>query len=411
MAIHFRCPCGAVLNAPNNSTLKAGECPTCGKVVVVPKGAVAVLQVPRLTPSAGYPAVRTTPAPVGSTAAKTTASTVLKVAAPAQGIASVAEPDLEPAVAELDSDLGEKDTATDLVRVEPPPRSRLRRAQAPAPPPVEEAEELDEAEDVNDAAALAEAEDDEQDEDIAVAEVEEDFDEDTAADLEAVNDVDDGMDEDVAEEDDMASEALEPDDDMVEEEAKPQRPARAGKTGAVGRGGEMRSKRAGRSGGRSGRPRRGVKMQKCGSCGEQVMVGARKCPECGEPVTAKGGSGMKIVIGLVVLIVLAVGGIAGAYYMDMLPAGLKGTIDGMMGKTPAKPKAGTDKATEKAGDEALDTAAEDESIGEEDESAGPASAREIDLGTDGFDVDVPAIEFESPTAPPKDSAYKEDIEL
>ena len=47
-------------------------CPTCGKVVVVPQEAVAVLQVPRLSPARGIPLVQATPLPATVPAAPAT---------------------------------------------------------------------------------------------------------------------------------------------------------------------------------------------------------------------------------------------------------------------------------------------------------------------------------------------------
>ncbi|MHC4199529.1 MAG: hypothetical protein ACYSU0_06020 [Planctomycetota bacterium] len=42
MPLHFRCPCGTVLAADDGSAEKGGQCPSCGKVVIVPEGAAAI---------------------------------------------------------------------------------------------------------------------------------------------------------------------------------------------------------------------------------------------------------------------------------------------------------------------------------------------------------------------------------
>ncbi len=42
MPLHFRCPCGTVLAADDGSAEKGGQCPSCGKVVIVPERAAAI---------------------------------------------------------------------------------------------------------------------------------------------------------------------------------------------------------------------------------------------------------------------------------------------------------------------------------------------------------------------------------
>jgi len=42
MRLYFKCPCGAVLDAPEGRQGSAGECPACGRIVVVPEGAMPI---------------------------------------------------------------------------------------------------------------------------------------------------------------------------------------------------------------------------------------------------------------------------------------------------------------------------------------------------------------------------------
>jgi hypothetical protein len=42
MPLHFKCRCGALLDAPDYAAGRGGECPACSKIVVVPQEAVAV---------------------------------------------------------------------------------------------------------------------------------------------------------------------------------------------------------------------------------------------------------------------------------------------------------------------------------------------------------------------------------
>ena len=58
MAAHFRCPCGIVLNVAEGSAGKGGQCPSCGKVVIVPGDAAVVVpgQLGRAAPPADTPA-------------------------------------------------------------------------------------------------------------------------------------------------------------------------------------------------------------------------------------------------------------------------------------------------------------------------------------------------------------------
>ena len=112
MRLHFRCPCGAVCNVPTTAIGKAGECPTCGKVVVVPTNAIIVSDAP---PPGGMliPRPRTTPLP----------GTMTAVAVPPGVSTAVAELDEIPA--EL---LAGDDDAFDgaLEAVAPAPSQALR---------------------------------------------------------------------------------------------------------------------------------------------------------------------------------------------------------------------------------------------------------------------------------------------
>ena len=48
MPIHFKCPCGRVLLSEDEYAGRKGECPSCGKILIVPQavGALAPLAVP-----------------------------------------------------------------------------------------------------------------------------------------------------------------------------------------------------------------------------------------------------------------------------------------------------------------------------------------------------------------------------
>ena len=54
MPLHFRWPCGTVLTADDGSAEKGGQCPSCGKIVIVPEQAAAVA-VDELKPAAPAP--------------------------------------------------------------------------------------------------------------------------------------------------------------------------------------------------------------------------------------------------------------------------------------------------------------------------------------------------------------------
>jgi uncharacterized Zn finger protein (UPF0148 family) len=54
MPVHFRCPCGTVLTADDGSAEKGGQCPSCGKVVIVPEKAVTIA-ADELKPAAPAP--------------------------------------------------------------------------------------------------------------------------------------------------------------------------------------------------------------------------------------------------------------------------------------------------------------------------------------------------------------------
>ena len=42
MAIYYRCPCTAVLESPEDTHRGRTYCPSCGKVIVIPKDAVSL---------------------------------------------------------------------------------------------------------------------------------------------------------------------------------------------------------------------------------------------------------------------------------------------------------------------------------------------------------------------------------
>jgi len=414
MAVHFRCPCGAVLNAPPHSAMRAGECPTCGKIVVVPEGAVAVINVPRLTPRGGFPSVQPAqaaqPAPAGG----------VQVAAPDQGVAAVADdiPDAFPepadaAAAELlveDEVAEEGIVADDGVEGAEGADDAVFEADVGGEDDLPVMEAVEEGEPVVDAEVTGAAADEE-----------------PALEAEAFA-ADDG-DEAEAELEAVAEDEPEPvEEEPVEKPARPKRTTsrmdRAGKSGrartAAGDGAsEKRSKRAGRVG-RSGRHT--GRTQPCASCGEPVPVGARKCRACGEPVKAKGGMGKVIVI-LLVLVVVAVVGVAGVYFVKpgLLPAAVHGPLDGILGggaaegekkDEPAKEAADGDAAADtKAGGEVVDAAADADA--DADDSDAPTSARDTKIpGMDNaLDVDVPTLDFDETPATPAPAGDGESIEM
>ena len=56
MPLHFRCPCGVILNSPDGSAGRAAECPTCGKIIVIPQEAVSVALADLESPApSGHP--------------------------------------------------------------------------------------------------------------------------------------------------------------------------------------------------------------------------------------------------------------------------------------------------------------------------------------------------------------------
>jgi hypothetical protein len=197
-----------------------------------------------------------------------------------------------------------------------------------------------------------------------------------------------------------------PTDAAAQKPGKKMRPSRVTRTAG---GTERRSKRTQRTA-----ARRGIKTKPCASCGEPVTVGARKCPSCGEPFVAKkGGIGKKIIMAVVVLLVLAVGAFAGAYFLkpelleQHLP-GVKGKIDELLG---AVSQTTPDGAAAPAESDDEQAPAEDAGTTEAGEvppvGGGP---RDLKLpGMDGFQVpDVPEVKLDTPT--PSDPANEATIQ-
>jgi hypothetical protein len=132
-----------------------------------------------------------------------------------------------------------------------------------------------------------------------------------------------------------------------------------------------------------------------------VLVGAQKCPSCGAPVAAKAGVGPKIIVGVVALIVLAAGALAGVYFgkPDLLPAALRGAIDNVLGKS-AEPETPVPGAAE--------TATQVPGEGQQPETGTTGetdSARDLTIpGLDSLEMPaVPEIKFDTPTVPAPDA--------
>ncbi len=312
MPVHFRCPCGVVLNAPEGGAGKGGECPACGKVVVVPANAVDIAEDELGAPAAAAPA---------------------------------AAPALEPVP-----------TST------PPPRRAAtpvpkrmatpvpKRAVTPVPTaaaPVEEAAEIQLAV-PGDGPLEAVG-----DEDLLPADA-----------LEIVDDgVDDGVEDAIvdaavaepvfeAEEAVAVPESLSALDDLGVADAEPLDEADGVAQGeepamAIDRKARRGTDRASRrSGGRTGRTRR---PRKCPECNSENEPGVRECTNCGASLRgkpSKKGGLTKILVILVVIVVVAGGGAfaAGFFAFDSMPASFQNIWKSM--GLPHKGAAETEKAPE-----------------------------------------------------------------
>jgi len=302
MPVHFRCPCGVVLNAPEGGAGKGGECPTCGKVVVVPANAVDIAEDELVAPAASAPQ-------------------------PAPGLDLAPEP-------------------APIPKSTPPPQRTAtpvpKRAVTPVPvaaAPVEAAAEVQ----------LAVPEDEPLeavgDDDILPADALEVVDDDVG---DAVVDAVEEAEEAVAVPDSLS--AL---DDLGVAEAEPLGEAdvvaeEEGSDMAIDRKARRGTGRTSkRPGGRTGRTRR---PRKCPECNSENEPGLRECANCGAPLRGKplkkSGGLKKILIILVVLIVVAGGGAfaAGFLAFDSMPKGFQDIWKSM--GLPLKDAAGTGDAPE-----------------------------------------------------------------
>jgi len=263
MPVHFRCPCGIILGAPDEGKARGGECPSCGKVIVVPGNAVEVDEAefkapPKMAPAAPPPE----PAPV-----------------PAQPRPATPMP---------------KRSVTPVPRAPvatPPPAPAAPAPQASAP--------------IGGGVQLAES---------------------AEPPLETIDDVD-ILPDDALEVVDEAQQAvavpqsLDALDGLGMAQEEPFKGAGDGEAPGMARHERTRrgtGRTSGRTGG-AGRPR------KCPECNVEYEPGASECDNCGAQLRAapskKGGGAKKLVVFLILLVILGAGTVAavGRFAPDKLP--------------------------------------------------------------------------------------------
>ena len=333
MPVHFRCPCGTILGAPDQGKGKGGECPSCGKIIVVPGNAVnadeAELKAPPKmapaapppepapTPQAAAPAPEPAPAPAPAPAPQAAAPVPAPQPALAPGPAPAPQAAASAPAPPRPATPMPKRSVTPVPKMPattpvPAPVAPAPQASAPggmqlagpAEPPLETIDDVDILPD--DALEVI----DEAEEAVAVPES-----------LNALDGLGMADDEPVVE----ADEGEEP--DMARDRGTRRGTGRA-------------SRRAGAS--RTGRTRR---PRKCPECNAENEPGARECENCGAqlrgaPRKKPGGAGKKLVVALVLLVVLGVGGVAavGHFAPDKLPPAILNVLKsiGIAKDQPAK---------------------------------------------------------------------------
>jgi len=378
MALHFRCPCGTLLNAPDGSAGRGGECPVCKKIVVVPQESFLVspselaqgahtATAAMARPSAVgelrlMPSVRTTPASVP------------------------AEPRAEPiAVASDDQGVSTRKSDVPKQPAQAPrlsPSKGVTAAQTPRPPSgpklspakgiaAEQASRPPSAPRLSPARGVAAESSPAKPVRISPAK--------------GVPAGSGGA---------VEAEAVPAAEPVPEGVPEPQEGGLAV--------GEMQ-RRAGRTGmvsaARARSTRRGVRTAPCPQCGESVIVGARKCPSCGVALST-GSLAKKLVVALVVLLALAGGGFAAILYLkpDLLPERVRSMFVKPSGRKPKAPAAVKQKAEPAPAPSGTSGGPAEAAPG--DESGAARRAADESLSGMGLDLPTaPKLEGELPSAP------------
>ena len=306
MPLHFRCLCGVILNSPDDSAGRAAECPTCGKIIVIPQEAVSVALADMEAGPVGAP--EPAAPPLEMSAFDTDEDLLFGGAAP--------EPESTPTQAgwpAFGSGPDESEVLNEPTLVINVDELGGRKPPgAPEPEPVDEGEEDEDEEPL---VPIVPTMEDPGAEPVAEAAPEED---DGLVPLDEVED---------------AGPAIPASAEVVPAEAPPARAGRPGrrKTGAIRRS-------SGRRKAVGGAPRSKTTVarkrgQKALAALEAVDSGgdgsrarrSRRAPE------KKGGAGKIVLIVVILLLVLLVGGGAALIFMPpgILPAGLQEKVDGI----------------------------------------------------------------------------------
>jgi len=380
MALYYRCPCTAILESPEDTARGRVNCPSCGKVVVIPQNAVLVTeqdieeanaQLAAISPPEGIPEIApmppmSEPEPVSF---EESPPPVQDEPVPVSDDLQIAPPEpvlsTEPAPFEMGPIVGMSESpavdqeAADLFAEEviagAPEIAEPLPDIPEIPGPVEEQVEMP----VEDLTPVPQA----------------------------------------APKAPIGKKPAGKKGAPKQAEEKPSGPPiHAGKRPAAAAAG---SKRMGKT---SSRSRRTRDMVSCPSCGEDVQKGAKVCPNCGEKIKTGGIFG-KLVIFVLILILLAGGVVAAVYFApESLPPVITDNVKMIGGQlkelgipipdqlAPAKTEdnnANTEKPADTTEKPADTTEKPDETVAPV-EPVAPNTDVKVDIDMPGFETPKPA---------------------